>query len=79
MWGFIISDSFISRPIKELKAFDKIDLKSGEEKTVKFALDRHSFEYFNICNNGWGIEEGRYDIIIGASSADIRLKASINL
>ena len=72
-------DSFISRPIKELKAFDKIALEPGEEKTVNFALDRHAFEYFNICNNGWVIEEGRYDIIIGASSADIRLKADITL
>lgn len=72
-------DSFVSRPIKELKAFDKIALEPGEEKTVKFTLDRHSFEYYNICNRAWTLEEGVYNIMIGASSADIRLTASINL
>lgn len=72
-------DSFISRPVKELKAFDKIALEPGEEKTVRFTLDRHSLEYYNICNKGWTLEEGTYNIMIGASSADIRLTASINL
>lgn len=72
-------DSFVSRPIKELKNFDKISLNPDEEKTVKFTLEKHDFEYYNICNNGWTVEEGEYNIMIGASSADIKLKASIEL
>ena len=70
-------DSFVSRPVKELKAFDKIALEKGEEKTVKFTLKKHDFEYYNICNDGWTREEGEYVISVGASSADIKLKANI--
>lgn len=70
-------DSFVSRPIKELKAFDKIPLEPGEEKIVKFTLDRHSFEYYNICLKDWTLEAGKYNVMIGASSADIRLETSV--
>ncbi|MBE6729554.1 MAG: glycosyl hydrolase [Ruminococcaceae bacterium] len=72
-------ESFVSRPIKELKNFDKIALQPNEEKTVKLILDKHDFEYYNICNDGWTLEEGEYNIMIGASAADIKLTASIEL
>lgn len=71
-------ESFVSRPVKELKNFDKITLNPGEEKTVKLTINRHDLEYYNV-GNGWILEEGEYDIMIGASAADIKLTASIEL
>jgi len=65
------------RPDKELKAFCKIDLKPGEEKEVEFKLDKSAFAYFNTSFNDWHVESGRFKILIGSSSRDIRLKGNV--
>ncbi len=70
-------ESTIFRPEKELKGFKKVFLKAGEEKEISFELDSRSFSYYNILINGWHIESGDFDILIGASSRDIRLEASV--
>lgn len=70
-------DTVVSRPLKELRAFEKIDLKPREEKKVLFQLDQDAFAYFNLCEHNWHVESGRYDILIGSSSADIHLKKSL--
>lgn len=67
--------SMVSKPMKELKGFEKIALEPGEEKTVTFTLTPRDFAYYNICLKDWHVESGRYEILIGASSADIRLRA----
>ncbi|MRH41628.1 glycosyl hydrolase [Aquibacillus halophilus] len=67
----------IFRTKKELKGFDKIFINAGETKTVAIPFDDKTFRYFNVKTNQWEIEEADYQIIIGASSADIRLQASI--
>jgi len=69
--------SKVLRPEKELKAFCKIDLKPGEEKEVKLTLRRDAFAYFNTSLNSWHVESGKFDILIGASSRDIRLSGSV--
>ncbi|MDD6214474.1 MAG: glycoside hydrolase family 3 C-terminal domain-containing protein, partial [Firmicutes bacterium] len=68
-------NSVVMRPDKELKAFDKIYLNPGEEKTVSFKLDMRAFAYYNVCLRKWYTENGTYNILIGASSRDIRLTA----
>jgi len=68
-------NAVVTRPVKELKKFNKIDLKAGEDKTVEFTLGKSDFAYFNQCLHEWHVESGKYDILVGASSADIRLKA----
>lgn len=72
-------DAIIARPAKELRAFDKIELKPGEEKTVSFTLTNKDFAYYNICLHDWHIESGAYRIMIGASSADIRLSKGLSV
>ena len=72
-------NSEISRAEKELKAFSKIDLKSGESKQINFILKKESFEYFNIHGDNWMIEEGDYKIMIGSSSRDIRAEDVITI
>lgn len=72
-------DSVIFKAPKELKGFCKIELESGEEKTVTVCLDERAFSYYNVNINGWAIEKGEYEIMVGASSRDIRLTETITL
>ncbi len=68
-------ESAIFRPKKELRDFCKIFLKKGEEKTVTFTLSKRAFAYYNININDWHVQSGDFEILIGTSSRDIRLKA----
>ena len=67
----------VYRPAKELKGFRKVYLKAGESKTVSIPLDDKAFRYFNIKTNRFEMDGGEYDILIGASVADIRLTGSV--
>lgn len=69
-------ESIISKPMKELKDFDKVYLEPGEEKEIVFHLDSRSLAYYNICMHDWCVESGEYKVLIGASSRDIRLEQS---
>lgn len=71
--------STFARPEKELKAFDKVELKPGQKKTVTFTLDKEAFWYFDTASNGWATEQGEFEILIGASSKDIRLSDTVVL
>ena len=71
--------SMIERPEKELKGFEKISLSAGESKKVEFNLDRRSFAYYNVCLKDWHVENGDFEVLIGASSRDIRLKGKIKI
>ena len=70
-------ESTFARPEKELKAFEKVELKPGQKKTVTFTLDREAFWYFDTARNDWNTEAGAFEILIGASSRDIRLKEKV--
>ena len=67
----------IFRPKKELKGFTKIFLKPGEEKEVIIPFDDKTFRYFNVKTNKWEVESAEYEIMIGASSKDIKLVDTI--
>lgn len=71
--------SSIFRPKKELKGFEKVFLKAGEEKEVSITLDSRAFAYYNVLIKDWHVESGDFDILVGASSADIRLKATVKV
>jgi beta-glucosidase len=71
--------STLVRPEKELKAFAKVSLEPGETKTVAFDLDRQAFWYYNPAHGGWTTEPGAFDILIGASSRDLRLQTTVRL
>lgn len=70
-------ESFLPRPEKELKAFEKVFLKAGEEKEIKFVLDKRDFSYYYPEKSKWIAEEGEFEILIGSSSRDIRLSDTI--
>jgi beta-glucosidase len=72
-----LEPSVVIRPLKELKGFAKVELEPGETKKVHIAFDDKTFRYFNVKTNKWEIEKGNYDIYVGASVEDIRLKGNI--
>lgn len=72
-------ESAVIRPEKELKGFAKVALEPGEEKTVTFELDKRSFAYYNTELMDWHVETGEFQVLIGSSSRDIRLQASITV
>ncbi|NLL80164.1 MAG: glycosyl hydrolase [Clostridiales bacterium] len=72
-------ESTPARPVKELKGFEKLELAPGETKTVTFELDKRAFAYYDESLKDWYVESGDFDILIGASSRDIRLKKSVQV
>lgn len=72
-------ESIVFRAEKELKGFEKVYLKAGEEKKLTIILDEEAFEFYNIAQKCFCVEEGSYNIMVGASSRDIRLEASIDV
>ena len=67
------------RPEKELKGFEKVQLAPGETKTVTMKLDKRSFAWYNTQLQNWYAASGKYEILICASSRDIRLSETIEL
>ncbi len=72
-------ESSLPRPVKELKDFEKVALKEGEEITVEFELGKDAFAFYNPETHAWEVEPGEFEILIGSSSADIRQKASVKM
>jgi len=71
--------SRLVRPYKELKGFAKVSLQPGETKTVSITLDSRAFAYYDPAHCQWVTEDGQFDILVGASSADIRCCATVTL
>lgn len=71
------ADGKIFRPVRELKGFKKVFLKAGESARVEIPFDKRTFRYYNVKTNAWEEEGGRYEVSIGASSEDIRLRGEI--
>ena len=71
--------SGLVRPDKELKGFAKVELQPGETKTVSIQLDFRSFAYYHPEHKQWITEDGDFDILVGASSADIRSRLTVSL
>jgi beta-glucosidase len=69
----------LSRPEKELKGFKKVLLKAGETKIVSIPLDQAAFAFYDPAKNGWVAEKDSFEILIGASSRDIRLRGHFDL
>ena len=68
-----------ARPLKELKGFQKVFLRPGETKHVSVTLDRDAFQYFSEKKSDWVFESGEFEIWVGASSKDIRLKTKVKM
>jgi beta-glucosidase len=71
--------SSLVRPPKELKGFEKVSLDPGETATVHFVLDERAFSFYDPYREEWVAEPGAFDILVGASSRDIRTSAVVTL
>ena len=68
----------IVRPVKELKDFQKIKLEAGESKTITFTIDNEKLSFYH-GDLSFNSEPGEFDLMIGSSSEDIRLKSTFEL
>jgi beta-glucosidase len=71
--------SRLVRPPKELKGFAKVELQPGETRTVSIPLDFRAFAFYDPAYQQWITEDGEFDILIGASAADIRETLTVTL
>jgi beta-glucosidase len=69
----------VVRPLKELKGFAKVFLKKGETKRVTINLDESAFSYFKTEKNSFGFDKGSFELLVGSSSRDIRLKKTVTV
>jgi beta-glucosidase len=69
----------LARPNKELKGFCKVFLKPGEQQTISIPLPRSAFAYYDPAKGGWLAEQDDFQILVGASSRDIRLQGVFRL
>lgn len=76
-----ISDkkSYLPRPIKELKGFEKVSLKPGEEKEVSFSVKKDDLCFFDDKLHEWVAEPGKFEAIIAASATDIKGRVGFEL
>ncbi|MFX0102540.1 MAG: beta-glucosidase, partial [Candidatus Hodarchaeota archaeon] len=70
-------ESSVPRPDKELKGFKKVSLKAKESSNVEFSITKDDLSFFDEESNTWKAESGEYEILVGASSRDIRLSGRI--
>lgn len=69
--------STVPRPYKELRGFQKIALAPEETKDIAFTLSKRDFAYYDTELSDWHVESGDFEILVGAASDDIRLKAQL--
>jgi len=70
-------NSSLIRPVKELKGFTKVALNPAEKKIVNFELSGRDFAYYDSAHRVWYVETGWFEILVGSSSADIKLSGRV--
>ncbi len=75
-----LKDKFgsVVRPVLELRDFQKVKLNAGESKTIEFTIDKEKLSFYNNKME-WTAEPGDFELMIGSSSADIKLKSAFEL
>ncbi|HOX05511.1 MAG TPA: glycoside hydrolase family 3 C-terminal domain-containing protein [Planctomycetota bacterium] len=72
-------EATLPRPVKELKAFRKVALRPGQSRRVRFELDSRAFAFYDPYAKRWTVEPGRFEILVGSSSCDIRLRRGLEM
>ncbi|WP_405863810.1 glycoside hydrolase family 3 C-terminal domain-containing protein [Streptomyces sp. NBC_01515] len=73
------ADPSVPRPRRELVAHRRVTLAPGERAELDFQLPLSAFEFWDVARGGWRLEPGPYDLLLGASSEDIRLRTTVTL
>ncbi|MBR4163930.1 MAG: glycoside hydrolase family 3 C-terminal domain-containing protein [Solobacterium sp.] len=72
-----MQESAIARPAKELKAFQSVYLKKGEERRITFNLEESMFQYYDVRKHDWMVEEGMYQLMVGGAVNEIFLQTEM--
>jgi beta-glucosidase len=72
-------EASVPRPVKELKSCYKTFLKAGEAKEITMKINKDAFSFYDVSTKKWIVEPGDFEILIGSSSRDIRLKALVKV
>jgi beta-glucosidase len=72
-------EASVARPVRELKAFAKVDLAPGETAVVEFTLAARDLSYWSTSLNDWVLEGGEFELAVGASSRDLRLSTTLDI
>ncbi|MET9405646.1 glycoside hydrolase family 3 C-terminal domain-containing protein [Streptomyces sp. NPDC002935] len=67
------------QPLKQLKAYARVALKPGETKTVRLPLRTKDLAHWDVTRSRWVVESGTYDVLAGASAADIRSRTAVQV
>ncbi len=68
----------VVRPVRELKDFRRVRIEPGQTQTVRFVIDREKLSFYN-ARLQWGAEAGEFELMLGASATDIRLRTDFEL
>tara|TARA_R110002167_G_scaffold158880_10_gene354262 strand:- start:3861 stop:6086 length:2226 start_codon:yes stop_codon:yes gene_type:complete len=71
--------SSVTRPVKELRGFERISLNPGETKTISFTLSGSKLAFYDEKSHGFVVEPGAFDLMVGSSAQDIRLKTQVEV
>jgi beta-glucosidase len=66
-------------PVKSLRGFEKVELRAGAKKTVKFSLTRRDLSYWNTITQDWTLPQGKILVNVGFSSRNLPLKREISI
>jgi beta-glucosidase len=72
-------EASVARPVRELRAFAKVDLDPGETTMVGFALTARDLSWWSTSLNDWALEAGEFELAVGASSRDLRLTTTVDI
>jgi beta-glucosidase len=68
----------VEREVKSLKGFQRVSLHAGEERTVFFKINKDDLSFYDVSNKRWLAEQGRFKVLIGNSSRDVRLESGFD-
>jgi beta-glucosidase len=69
----------VKRPAKELRGFTRVSLKPGEKRTVTFTLPAAKLAFWDEKTHAFVVNPGAYEVFVGASSEDIRSRATLTV
>lgn len=72
-------DAKVEWPHKELKAFERVTLGAGKSRTVTLEVPVAELRYWDEATNGWQLENGKVEVLVGSSSADVGLKMTVGI
>jgi beta-glucosidase len=74
-----LPDSNVPRPLRALQAFQRVALKAGETKRMHLNLAARNLAYWDAAAHRFRVERGRVNLLVGASSTDIRLRGTVRV